>query len=93
MQILYILLYILIAFIGFATGRITHIYWGYTKSPHHWIYGLILMILGLIFYKILFGVIVFCFGLGHFISDLDDFLHLRFYGEDKEGEKRFWAID
>lgn len=93
MQILNILLYIPVAFVGYTLGRITHIFWGYTKSPHHWIYGLILMIPGLIFYKNFPLVIVFCFGVGHFISDLDDFLHLRFYGEDEEGKKKFWGID
>ncbi len=93
MQISQILFYILIAFIGYAIGRIGHIYGGYLKAPHHWIYGLILIILGLIFYKNLLGLLVFFFGIGHFISDFKDFLHLKFYGVDEEGEKKFWGID
>ena len=88
-----ILFYILIAFIGYSVGRIGHIYLGYTKSPHHWIYGLILIILGLIFYKQFLGLLALFFGIGHFISDFDDFLHLRFYGRNKDGRKRFWGID
>lgn len=93
MQISQILFYILIAFIGYAIGRIGHIYGGQLKSPHHWIYGLILIIVGLIFYKYLLGTIAFYFGVGHFISDLKDFLQLKFYGVDEEGEKKFWGID
>ena len=92
MPLLYILIYILIAFTGYAIGRITHIHWGHIKSPHHWIYGLILIILGLIFYKYFLGLIALSFGTGHFISDFKDFLHLKFYGVDEEGEKKFWGI-
>jgi putative Mn2+ efflux pump MntP len=93
MQILFILVYLLIAFIGYAVGRVTHIYWGYIKSPHHWIYGLILIILGLIFYKNFLGLVIFSFGVGHFISDFNDFLNLKFYGRDEEGIKKFWGVD
>lgn len=88
-----ILFYILIAFIGYAVGRIGHIYLGHIKSFHHWIYGLILMILGLIFRNNFIGLLAFSFGSGHFISDFKDFLHLKFYGVDEEGEKKFWGID
>lgn len=88
-----ILFYILIAFIGYSIGRISHIYWGYMKVPHHWIYGLILIIVGLIFYKYPLGIIAFYFGVGHFISDLKDFLQLKFFGVDEEGKKKFWGID
>ena len=93
MQISQILFYISIMFIGYAVGRISHIYWGYLKAPHHWIYGFILIILGFIFYKNLLGLLAFSFGIGHFISDLDDFLHLKFYGIDRPGKKKFWGID
>jgi hypothetical protein len=88
-----ILFYIFIAFIGYSIGRITHIYLGYIESPHHWIYGLILIILGLIFYKHFLGLLALSLGAGHFISDFDDFLHLKFYGEEEDGEKKFWGIN
>lgn len=88
-----ILFYFMVAFIGYAVGRITHIYWGQIKSPHHWIYGLILIIVGLIFFRNFWGLIAFSFGIGHFISDFKDFIHLKFYGRDEEGEKKFWGID
>jgi hypothetical protein len=93
MQISQILFYILIAFIGYAIGRIGHIYGGHLKTPHHWIYGLILMILGLIFYKNFLGLLFLSFGIGHFISDFKDFLRLKFYGAEKEFKKKFWGID
>jgi len=88
-----ILFYILISFVGYSIGRIGHVYWGYLKAPHHWIYGFFLMILGLIFYMIFLGLLVFFYGIGHFISDFKDFLHLKFYGVDKKGKKKFWGID
>lgn len=87
------LLFILFAFVGYAIGRIGHIIGGTLKSPHHWIYGLILIIIGLILFKNLWGQLAFCFGIGHFISDFNDFLALKFYGRDPEGKKKFWGID
>lgn len=93
MQITQILFYILISFIAYSVGRVGHIYFGYMKAPHHWIYGGILMIVGLIFYKYLLGVIAFYFGVGYFISDFKDFLQLRCFGVDEEGKKKFWGID
>jgi len=87
------LLYLLVAFIGYAIGRISHIYWGHIKSPHHWIYGLALMVIGLIFYQNFWGLVALAFGIGYFISDFKDFWHLKFYGPDEEGEKKFWGID
>ncbi len=88
-----ILFYILIMFIGYAIGRIGHIYGGHLKTFHHWIYGSILIILGLIFSKNLLGLLAFSFGVGHFISDFNDFLHLKFYGVDELSKKKFWGID
>jgi DMSO/TMAO reductase YedYZ heme-binding membrane subunit len=93
MPILEVLFYIFVAFIGYAIGRICHIYWGYMNTPHHWIYGLILMIVGLIFYKHFLGLLAFSFGLGHFISDFKDFLGFKIISPDEEGKKRFWGID
>ncbi len=93
MQILQILFYISLAFIGYAIGRISHMYLGNIKAPHHWIYGLILMIGGLSFYRHLLGITAFCFGVGLFVSDLKDFLQLKFFGSDGDGKKKFWRID
>lgn len=93
MQIFQIIFYILIAFVGFAIGRLGHIYGGHLKDPHHWIYGMILIILGLIFWRHFLGPVMFSFGFGHFISDLVDFLNFRILGPDKPGKKKFWGID
>ena len=88
-----ILFYIFIAFVGYAIGRIGHIYGGHLNTPDHWIYGLILMILGFVFYEHILGLLAFYFAIGHFISDFKDFLHLKFIGPDKVIEKKFWGID
>jgi len=101
MRISQVLFYILMAFIGYAIGRISHMYGGHLNVPHHWIYGLILMIAGLSFYKyshrskILkrIGMWVFYFGVGLFVSDFRDFLQLKFFGVDEHGPKNFWGVD
>ena len=93
MQILQILFYISSVFIGYAIGRISHMYWGSIKAPHHWIYGLILMLAGLFFNRYLLGITAFCFGAGLFVSDLKDFLQIKFLGHDVDGKKKFWSID
>ena len=98
MLIFQILIYFIVVFMGYIVGRWAHYclnVWLKNPSwaPHHWIYGLILMIVGLIFYREFIGLLVFSFGLGHFISDLKDFLQLEFIGADKEGEKKFWGIN
>ncbi|PIZ58167.1 hypothetical protein COY23_00710 [bacterium (Candidatus Torokbacteria) CG_4_10_14_0_2_um_filter_35_8] len=87
-----ILVQLVIAFIGFAIGRFGDKYGGHLKAPHHWIYGLIFIIIGVIFYKNFWGISAISFGIGHFISDLNDFLHLRFYSVDKPHEWKFWSI-
>lgn len=93
MPILQIASYVSLAFVSYAVGRISHIYGGHLKAPHHWIYGLILMILGAAFHRHNLGKAVFYFGVGLFISDLEDFLQLKFFGVDEPGPKRFWGID
>jgi len=93
MQIQQILFYISAGFMGFAAGRIGHIYWGYLRAPHHWIYGFILIILGSVFRKYSFGLPAFFFGAGLYISDFKDFLKLKIIDPDKPGEKKFWGID
>jgi putative Mn2+ efflux pump MntP len=64
-------------FLGFAIGRFGDKFFGYTKLPHHWIYGVIL--LGL--------------GVGLFISDLNDFLIIpvtQFY--ELPHIWKFWSL-
>jgi len=79
-------------FIAFAMGRIGDKYGGHLNAPHHWIYGLILMVLGVFWTNLSVCVILFSIGFGHFISGLDDFLHMRIWGPDKPHEWKFWSI-
>jgi len=80
-------------FLGFIIGRIGHVFGGSLNAPHHWIYGVIFVIIGIIFRKKSWGIIVLVFGAGLFVSDLRDFLMLKFYGPDVPGPKSFWHID
>lgn len=90
-----IFLNLIIGFIGFASGRIGHIFGGMSVSPHHWIYALLIIILGLIlstkYPKLHLFIVVF--GIGLFISDLQDFLNLQFYGADTVDKFVFWGIN
>ena len=83
----------LIVFVGYVVGRIGHITRGHLKTLHHWIYGLVLLIIGLVFCESLWGLYILSFGAGLFISDLRDFFDLKFYGVDKDGIKKFWEVD
>lgn len=86
---------LIVCFLGFSLGRISHIFGGMSVSPHHWIYGLIIIVVGLVlppkYSK--WGYLTVFFGLGIFISDLSDFLHLRFYGADVVSKFTFWNVD
>lgn len=92
-----ILIYIAVAFAGFAIGRAGHILGGQLKAPHHWIYGVVLIAVGMIsfffFYEDRWSLCLIAFGLGLAISDLDDMMALKFYGVDDVEVKRFWGID
>jgi len=79
-------------FIGFVLGRIGHMFGGQIKSPHHWIYGFILIVASS-FLKENLSFLVLLFGLGVFISDFKDFLNLKFYGVDDIEVKKFWRVD
>lgn len=85
--------FILVAFLGFVVGRIGHILGGHKKSPHHWIYGYVLIIIGVLFGEGVLWSCLFLFGVGLFKSDLIDFLKMRFYGVDDVKVKKFWGID
>lgn len=91
------LLYIVILFAGFSIGRIGHILGGQLKTPHHWIYGVIITFIGLIAFFFLFedkwSLCLVAFGLGLSVSDLDDMMDFKVYGVDPPGKKRFWNID
>ena len=99
MILLQIIIFILSGFIGYVIGR-----WGdnYVNfwikdppwAPHHWIYGALLM-MGALFLRGNLNIWVFSFGLGLFISDLQDFLDFKFFGSDNKTkeEVRFWHID
>ena len=80
------------AFIGFAIGRFGDKYGGHLNAPHHWIFGLILIVIGIIYVNNWIGMLSLSFGIGHFISDLDDFLHMRIWGIDEPHEWKFWSI-
>lgn len=82
-----------IAFGGFAIGRIGHILGGHLNTPDHWIYGVLAIIAGAVFYKHSWGQWLIAFGIGHTISDLKDMLNLKFYGPDDVEVKKFWGID
>jgi len=88
-----IIISIFLAFIAFVIGRVGHIYGGQLKTPHHWIYGAICMIVGAVYYKKSWSAYVFFFGLGMLVSDYTDFTQLKTFQPDPPGIKRFWAID
>jgi hypothetical protein len=100
MIILNIINFLIAGFLGYLIGR-----WGdnyvniWLKDPpwipHHWIYGLALMIIGIVYFKNNLEIWIFSFGLGLFVSDLKDFLDLKFFEQDKKTKenRRFWHID
>ena len=88
------------AFLGFFLGRIGDNYiniWAGDPLwlPHHWIYGLALIIIGFCCRKKKFGTILLFFGLGLFISDLNDFLTFKIFAKDLKDANmiKFWGID
>lgn len=98
MDFLHLIYYLLAAFATYLIGRWSHYYLndrlGNPKwAPDHWIYGLLLIIVGLIFHQEFLGLLALSFGAGLFVSDFKDFLKLKFIGPDEEEEKRFWGID
>jgi MFS family permease len=80
------------AFAGFAIGRIGDRYGGHINGPHHWIYGLLIAAFGAIFFAGLLMWVAVAFGIGLFISDLEDFFKGKFYGVDEPHDWRFWSL-
>lgn len=99
MIVLQIMIILSSAFLGYIIGRVGDYFlnpllkdpaW----APHHWIYGVIIMIIGLIIMENhQAGLWLFSFGIGHFVSDLKDFIDLKFIGSDKKDKVKFWGID
>jgi hypothetical protein len=88
-----ILLFVAIAFIGYLIGRVGDKVGGHWNLPHHWIYGLILIILGLVFYSNYWCNLGLYFGIGLFVSDGKDFLKMKVYGPDEGESRSFWGFD
>ena len=75
---------ILAGFLGYVIGRVSDYYINFwindpNWAPDHWTYGLVLMIVALVFFKGDAELLIFSFGAGVLISDLKDFLHLKFH--------------
>lgn len=84
---------LIIAFVGYAVGRVSHIMGGHLNIPDHWIYGVLAIIIDVVFYKHTWAQLLIAFGVGHTISDLKDMINLKFYGPDEVEVKEFWGID
>ena len=100
MLVLDILNFCILGFVGYLIGRWGDNYLNFwigdpSWTPDHWIYGSLIMIVGLFVFKGYLELSVFSFGLGLFISDLRDFLKLKFYGSDNKDrtKTKFWHID
>jgi hypothetical protein len=100
MIILNIVNFLTAAFLGYIIGRLGDYYFNFwlkdpNWTPHHWIYGLILMIAGPLLFRNNLGLWMFSFGAGLFVSDLKDFLDLKFIGKDgkNKDQRKFWHID
>ncbi len=100
MIILNITIFLIISFFGYLAGRWGDNYLNFwikdpSWAPHHWIYGYLLIIIGALFFKNNLQLWITAFGFGLFISDLNDFLKLRFYGKDNKNKNqmKFWHID
>ncbi|MEK7124140.1 MAG: hypothetical protein AAB877_00425 [Patescibacteria group bacterium] len=99
MEIIQIFTYIFMGFsAGYLSGRIGHYYLNDLMNnpawlPHHWIYGAALIPASSYFLNSFWGIVILFFGIGHFISDFNDFTRLKFFGPDENSKKRFFHID
>ena len=89
----YIFILLIIGFASYSVGRISHILGGHLNTPHHWIYGVITVIVGMFFYRHRWAQYLIAFGIGFIISDFKDMIDLKFFGVDDVEVKRFWGID
>ncbi len=88
------------AFLGYIIGRWADNYLNiWLKdppwAPHHWMHGAAFMAVGIFFLEDNWQLWIFFFGLGLFISDLKDFLDLKFFEPDVKTKetRKFWHID
>ena len=79
-------------FFGFALGRFGDKIGGHWEGPHHWVYGLVVVFTGLYTGDFWWKLLLIPGGIGCFISDLNDFLHFRFWGTDIPHKWRFWSV-
>jgi hypothetical protein len=84
---------ILSAFLGYLIGRIGDYFAGHWNFFHHWVYGAIMVIVGIIYWANPLFIYLAFFGVGSIISDFEDLLHFRIYGPDVKDRKKFWAFD
>ncbi len=82
------ILEIIICFIGYLIGRAGDYFAGHWDFFHHWIYGVIFVIIGFFI-----STYFIFFGIGLIISDLKDMAEFRIYGPDKKSKVNFWGID
>jgi len=88
--------YFLASFIGYSAGRIGHIVGGSVVwIPHHWIFGLIIMIAPLFLksFSKKVRILILLLGIGVFVSDFKDFTRLETFSPDDVTVVRFWGID
>lgn len=87
---------IIVMYIGYFVGRVGHMmgvfYNGY--GPHHWLFGyFILVVFFPIFVDTKYGKYLYCFGLGLFISDFNDFWTGNWIMPDNVTQFNFWGFD
>jgi hypothetical protein len=97
MNLYWIIIVIIASFAGYAVGRLGHVTNNKRRyRPHHWIYGLLLILLGSLihFHNIFIVVSMISFGFGCFISDLYDFLDFKIIAPDSLRKKKsFFGFD
>jgi hypothetical protein len=92
----YYFYYLLSLIIGYVIGRLGHVFGGSIAwIPHHWIFGLIIMVVPLFSRKITkkTKILIILFGLGVFVSDLKDFLDLKVFEPEDVYAVKFFGVD
>ena len=80
--------------LGYLIGRVGHMFLGQVTFMHHWYLGLAISLGSLYFRKDQWWwALVFSFGVGMTVSDLDDMLHFRIWNSDTPGTPSFWGFD
>jgi hypothetical protein len=80
---------------GYSIGRAGHVLFGDWKSPHHWIFGLLFILAGVVLDldRTMLTLSLISFGVGCFISDIDDFLEFKIIRPDEHPERKFFGFD